>query len=269
MESNEQAKVNKQKPLIIRYLISREFLITIAGLAVFSFLFLILFFKAFLPLYTSHGEEISVPNLHHKSFNYTKKKLENLDLEWEIIDSSSYDPDLAPMSIISQEPLAKSKVKKGRRIFLVINKSTPPTVKLPKLKDLSLHQAKFTLESWNLGINRIKYVPDIAKNTVLKVKYKGKEVKAGMKLKVGEKVDLLVGKGLGTKNVHVPRLVGKTLDEAISILHEYGLNVGAMEYDAGSSNPKGTIFSQKPEYFKGDSVRQGSNIDIYISGEEE
>ena len=65
---------------------------------------------------THHGEEIRVPNLTKLSEEQMEAKLDELDLDYLIIDTVDYNPKFPKLAVVEQEPTAGSKVKRGMRI---------------------------------------------------------------------------------------------------------------------------------------------------------
>ena len=88
-------------------------------------------------------------------------------LHFEISNDLAHDPQCAPESVLRQYPRAGTRVKKGRKVFLTLNTSTPPTVSMPNLIDSSLRNAHILLQSQGLLLGKVKYTPDIAQNAVL------------------------------------------------------------------------------------------------------
>ncbi|MFN0201276.1 MAG: PASTA domain-containing protein [Bacteroidia bacterium] len=248
---------------MLSYFKSREFFLTLLGLILAAVLGYFFVFYAFLPLYTQHGEAVLVPDVRKMGFQDADRKLSKADLDFEVSDSV-YIPGTPPLSVIKQYPDPLSVVKPGRTIMLTLNKRVPPKVKLPKVLDMTVYNAKATLESRKLTIKSIEKVPDIARNAVLKVLVNGKEIKEGTEVAQGTAVTLIIGEGLKEVFVKVPDLVGKTYSEALSILQTSSLGLGSVEYQVGGG-PSGRIFRQYP-LSEEDSVKQGWPIDIWISG---
>jgi len=176
------------------YFKSREFFLTILAMMLISILGYLFVFFVFLPSYTEHGESVLVPDVSKIPYKEAEKKLEDAGFRIETRDSV-YMPDLPPLTVIKQYPSPLTSVKPDRTILLTLNKIVPPTVKLPALLDMSVYQAKSQLESHKLMLKDIKKIPDIARNMVLKVMVKGKEIKEGTELPQGTGVTLVVGEG--------------------------------------------------------------------------
>jgi eukaryotic-like serine/threonine-protein kinase len=252
---------------MLKYFKSREFWLTLGGIVVFAALLFVIFFFVFLPSYTNHGEETEVPNVSKMKLEEAIVKLEEAGLRYEVADSL-YLNNLPPLSIISQDPVAKSKVKPGRPVFLTVNKVVAPMVKFPDIVGVSQYQAKLRLEGANLIMGRLKYVAHEYRNLVLGASLNGKKLSSGDTLRKGSIIDLVVGEGTGNQKVEVPDLVGKSYESAIAIIQRLGLNLSAPVYEPEAPKPAGTIVRQHPNYASGDSIHLGSEINLWIAGPE-
>ncbi len=252
-----------------KYLKSREFWLTVAGLFALGIVCFFLTFYLILPWYTKHGETVTVPDIVRLSLEDGKIRLEENDLKFEVRDSA-FHPDIPPFTIVSQDPPPLSKVKPGRRIFVKVNRKVAPMTTFPKenVKNVSNYQAKMTLERFKLTVDSIEYVPHDFRNVVVEVKFKGKYLKGGEMLPEGSRLTLVVGKGLGRQRIPIPELVGMSYTTAISVLHEIGLNIGNLRFNPEATDAKGTIYRQNPAYSLVDSLFLGEPVDLFIAGQE-
>lgn len=246
---------------MLSYFKSKEFFISLFGVIVAGVLAYLFIFYVFLPSYTQHGASAVVPDVNKLPYKEAMDKLSDADLDYEVRDSI-YLPNVAPQSVVKQYPLPASTVKPGRTVFLTLNKTVPPMVKMPKVVDLSVYQAKARLESWKLQVEDIKKVPDIAKNVVLRTLWKGKEIKTGTEIPQGTGIVLVIGEGLKENFVQVPNVIGLSYNDALQALSEAGLNINPV-YDNSSGD--GRIYDQYPKP-EGDSVKEGWPVDIFIRG---
>lgn len=229
------------------------------------FIFYFLFFGVFLSWYTKHGKNVEVPEVVRLSMAEATTKLEAEGLRVEITDSL-YDPKMKPLAVISQIPGAHERVKPGRPVFLTVNQVVPPQVSFPSdVEYTSVYQAKLRLESWKLGVEKLKPVPSEFQDLVISVEYKGKRVKEGDKLPQGAQLVLLVGKGKSGQKVEVPCFDGRSFSEAISELHSAGLNFD-LQFRPESKEEKGSIISQHPRCE--DSVAIGHQVTLIIAGKQ-
>ncbi len=144
---------------------------------------------------TNHGEEITVPNISKLTVEQAEEKLDAVDLEYVLLDTTDYNPDYPKFTVVKQDPLAGDKVKKGRKIYIKINSSGFTAVRIPNLVEQTLRQAAPSLKSVGLELGEITYKPYIGKDMVLKMLQNGKELKPGDKVLKSSRIDLIVGDG--------------------------------------------------------------------------
>ena len=144
---------------------------------------------------TNHGEEITVPNLSKLTPDQAEELLDELDLDYEIIDTVDYIADFPKLTIVQQEPTAGSKVKGGRTLYVKINAATYTMVTVPDLIEKTYRQAVPTLKAVGLQEGEITYKPYVGKDMVLEMWMNGKKIKSGTKVLKSSKIDLVLGDG--------------------------------------------------------------------------
>lgn len=177
-----------------KFLTSSTFFKNLFFALVIVILFLLAFVK-FLDFSTNHGEEIKVPNLSKMKLEIAEEKLDEEGLEVFLLDTVEFRPEFPPYSIVEQDPIAGSKVKDGRKIYVKLNAGGYAMVTFPDLKNKTFRQATNALRALGLVEGELKYVPDLAKDIVLEVSYNGRPVKAGDKLMKNSKIDFVLGDG--------------------------------------------------------------------------
>jgi len=219
--------------------------------------------RLFMKSYTQHGTQILVDDYREMTLSDAKQKIKKQKLQYSIQDSS-YNAELAPGTIIDQNPKPNSAVKKKRTVYFVINSSSAPPVKMPNLIDNSLRQAELQLNNLGLKVGKVSYQPDIA-NAVLAQKYNGKVIKPGTEILKGQLVDLVIGDGFGNRTMIVPNLLGLEYAEALIAISDAGLRVGNLvkQGDITDLN-SATIIEQVPTSSSGQTLRQGQSIDLYV-----
>jgi beta-lactam-binding protein with PASTA domain len=76
---------------------------------------------------------------------------------------------------------------------------------------------------------------------------------------------LVLGNGMGNTKIDIPFLIGLTYSEALAVLQENGLTIGALVPDASvSDTTSAKVYKQIPEPNFGDQLRIGEPIDIFI-----
>jgi beta-lactam-binding protein with PASTA domain len=177
-----------------KFLTSSTFFKNLFFALVIVILFLVAFVK-FLDFSTNHGEEIKVPNLSKMKLEIAEEKLDEEGLEVFLLDTVEFKPEFPPYTIVEQDPIAGSKVKNGRKIYVKLNAGGYAMVTFPDLKNKTFRQATNALRALGLVEGELKYVPDLAKDIVLEVSYNGRTVKAGDKLMKNSKIDFVLGDG--------------------------------------------------------------------------
>ncbi|HAH59843.1 MAG: PASTA domain-containing protein [Lentimicrobium sp.] len=211
--------------------------------------------------YTHHGEAVTVPSLLGLMPNQLNQ-LETIDNFDVIIVDSVYDARLPKGSVAIQDPLPGSKVKMNRKIYLTLVSTLPEKVAMPNLIDLTLRQAKATLETYGLRLGEVKYVPDIAQNAVLGQSYQGHPIPPGQIILKGSGIELKVGQSVGSGRVQIPFLLGKTRDEALRLLGDHYLTLGDETYEDDAEPETARVYSQSPSYVKGMLINAGQTVSL-------
>lgn len=177
-----------------RFLLSFTFFkqVALAVLIVVASLFLFMYWIGFT---TNHGQEITVPNLSKLTLEQAEEKLDELDLDYELLDTVDYNATFPELTIVQQDPRPGTKVKENRVIYVKINASGYAKVRLPDLVQKTYRQAVPTLKALGLEVGDTSYVPNLAKDMVLEMKINGSPVRAGQQVTKTTKVDLVLGDG--------------------------------------------------------------------------
>ena len=177
-----------------KYLTSRVFFgqvaIAFAIIVVLAYLFM-----HWLTFTTDHGHEISVPDLRKLTEEQVEDKLDELDLDYELLDSVDFRGDFPKYSVVEQDPMPGTKVKVGRKVYIKINSSGFSSVRIPDLIEKTYREAVPTLKALGLEAGTITYVPNLGKDMVLEMRYKGRNVKVGDRVLKASKIDLVLGDG--------------------------------------------------------------------------
>ncbi|NSW44311.1 MAG: PASTA domain-containing protein [Bacteroidales bacterium] len=237
------------------------------GIQIGIVVIILTFIYFWLSSYTFHGESIDVPDLSNMTFEEAEHTAELHDLKVVLSDSVHF-LNKPKGVVISQVPAPKSKVKPERTIYLIINGFNNEKIAMPDLRGISLRQATADAELFGLKIGKLTYVPDIS-TTVLKQLYKGKEIEPQTMIPVGSTIDLVVGKGESNEKTEIVCVVGKTLEEANTLLSAASLNIGTVTKDATIKNAKDSIrafiWKQSPSCNNNNAISLGSYIDLWIT----
>jgi len=188
--------IKKRKMSFFRFIKSKSFFIQ-AGIALAGILLLIFVLQWWLGFTTNHDQKIQVPDLNRMSLSDAESKLKELNLDFIVIDSASYNPSYPKRSVIEQTPEAGDFVKERRKIYLTLNPSKYRDITIPDLNGRTKRQAMTQLQSIGFKIGEFSYIPDIGKDVVRGLKSKGKKLKPGEKLPKNSVIDLILGDGNG------------------------------------------------------------------------
>ncbi|MGE0589494.1 MAG: PASTA domain-containing protein [Cyclobacteriaceae bacterium] len=224
----------------------------------------IFYFYIYLPSSTNHGETITVPDLEGMQMNNLDDFLSNHDLRFEINDSS-YSEDYPPLTVLQQFPKPGSKVKENRKIYVTLNRVTPPTVPMPELVDRSRINAEVVLKSNELRRGQIILAPSPFLNLVKEMRYMGKPISAGTRVPKGAVIDLVVGDGYGKSDFRIGSLIGDSYETALFKLQGWNLHLGLVEIPVGvdTTGTSPVVFKQYPDV--NEMVRVGDPVDIWLA----
>ncbi len=258
------------EPGFFRFILTRTFWLNLfAAIVLFIILLWVILF--FVQEYSRHGESQTVPNLVGKTTLEAMDELNNLDLDYAVMDST-FDPDERPLTIISQDPLPDSKVKSGRKIYVTINMQQPPKTEVPYFElGTSFISVREILESHGLKVGNIIYKPFEYRDVFLDMKISGqkKSVKPGTLIPKGTKIDLILGNGLGDTKIVVPDLTGLTYIEAVNLIQLKELTLGTVVASGTITDTLDAfVLKQFPQAANEKTVNLGSMIDIWITQEE-
>lgn len=218
---------------------------------------------------TNHGQKIKVPNLYGKNVKKIQATLEELDLQYEILDSI-YDPHKPEGTILTQDPGPTDStdiyVKEGRVIKLRVSKKTN-LVEMPSLLDKSERFAQSVLKNRGLKY-KITYKPTSeADGAVLQQKYNGKEIKEGTRIPVGATVHLIVGRNEAGAPVQIPNLKCLTISEAktrLSGMSSLNLFETYINCANAADSSAAKITSQSPEFVEGTLSPSNTTVTIVL-----
>jgi len=203
----------------------------------------------------SKGEElITIPDVVGLSRDDAIAKLVRVGLEiGEIIEEE--DDEVPAGTIISQEPEADTKAKKGTVINLVASKGEN-LVQVPDVVGKDADEAASRLEQLDLSVEKKQAYSD----TVEEGKVISQNPEAGAEVKIDSTVTITVSKG--KEFVTVPNLINMTEAEAISTLEGLGLEAD-IEYSGPiSEGDVGYVLEQNP--MANTKIEKGSYVRIFV-----
>ena len=163
----------------------------------------------FLDTYTKHDEAlVNIPNLEGVRASKALSALDDLGLQGMVSDTV-YKDGAKKLAVINQNPIAGLDVKKGRKVYLVINTGDVPMVIVPDLAEkTSLQQAT------NILLRRHLKVGQIIKEVNSSVKTKNDEPVLAQYI-AGTTEELVPGTEI-ERNSEVDLVVGITADYYLS-----------------------------------------------------
>ena len=260
----EKVKIVFQK--IKNFVLTKYFLKQV-GLVILFYLVIVFATVLYLDLATNHGEKIVVPNLVGMNGEEAKKKIEELDLQYQILDSI-YDPKSPEGTVVEQlvEPTSISKVhvKSGRIIGLRLTKRSQ-MVEMPSLVHKQLQFAESILEQRGLRFS-IQYRPTSEANgSVLDQLFKGRRIKEGDRIPIGAIVTLVVGQNDQGEPISIPNFVGLTMADARYIMDTLGVTSYSFvcpDCATSQDSSAAIIFSQTPEFIEGSTVFKSTQFTL-------
>lgn len=230
----------------------KKFLITFS---IFLVLYLLLD-KVLLPFYV-YSEEIIIPSVIGKTEVEGKNILEAKGFD-VVVSDTTYGSEIPQGKIYMQRPEAGKIVKSGRTIYLFISGGEKVAI-VPSLKGKSIIDSKFALERVGLKLGKTEYLQSsYPRDMVFDQQYV-----EGTKLKRGSTVNIFVSSGSLTGSIIVPDLVGKSLNEARTILMDSTLQVGKINYFVSSTLLPNTVIDQYPTI--GNKLNPGDKVDLFVT----
>ena len=149
----------------------------------------------FIDVFTSHGQQVQVPDVRNLPFEKAVEILEDAGLHWEISDSTTFYENYPPGTVIDQDPKAKSYIKKIRIIYLNVNAMHAPIIPMPKLVDLPGRQGMATMKAMGFKHVTMDSIPSPMGGLILQVTVDGHNVAPGTPISVNSQIRITVGDG--------------------------------------------------------------------------
>ncbi len=204
------------------------------------------------------SDEITVPSFVGKTLEQAQAKAEKLGLviqEGDLV----YSPDQEEGLITSQNPVEGAKVTEGKVITVNISKGKKDGV-VPKIEGMDYEEAKAYLESFGFkmgpGVTVQSHLP---KGVIV-----SQSIPYGTSAKSGTEINVEISDGKGKEMVKAPNLIGRTPDEANSLLAAAGLSTnGNVVYEEVDGMAQNLVFWQSVA--ADTEVEKGSTVDYKVS----
>lgn len=205
------------------------------------------------------SDEIEVPTVVNLTEEQAVSQLEKRGFKANIARYAESD-EYEKGKVMSQDPEASTRSKKGSIVNLVISSGREVTV--PVLKNMNLSQAEETLKDLGLkiGTTSTDYSNTVEKDLVIR-----QEPTAGSSVQSGSEVNLVisVGKEDSTEIIKVGKYIGMSEQDAIATARNNGLRVRNVDYQYSSNTEKGLVMNQSISAET--EVTENSAIDFVIS----
>lgn len=214
-----------------------------------------------MPIVTRQGAEFPLPDFSGQRLIEAQISLDNLGLGYQIA-SEEYSPGKAHGMVLSQYPVAGTKVKPGRDIKFVVSLGQKQVV-IPNMAGQSVRQAMLELESAGLKLGEIAWaVSDTIPEKVVVFSYPY----AGTEIPLGSYVNLMVNHGRASDFTYMPNVIGLTIDEAQKRLEDKALKLGLISYRTDENYLPETVLEQSESL--GTELNIGTEIDLVVSSTE-
>jgi beta-lactam-binding protein with PASTA domain/predicted Ser/Thr protein kinase len=205
------------------------------------------------------GGSVTVPSVTGLDQQVARETLEAKGFR-VVIKGEEANPNVPAGQVISQDPEAGAKLKKNGTVSLVIS-SGDKMVVVPNLVGQSASYVGSKLDEFGLHPDR---QPDVYSDTVPEGTVISQDPAAGASVAEGTSIKYVVSKGPEPpKEVDVPSLAGKTLEEATAELSNANLALGEVTQQSMNSVPAGQVVSQDPA--AGQKVKEGSKVNVTVS----
>lgn len=199
------------------------------------------------------GSEVEVPNLINMTAADARKEIVSKGLKY-VEKKRINSADVKAGRVMSQEPNALEKVKKGREVKVVLSLGAS-MVKVPNLVGKNLENASMILANKDLGVGEIGNGndPELDEGVII-----SQSPDAGDKTAKGSKVDVTVNRKAETGETAMKNLVGMYLSDAKSAALADGLVIENVDRRDSESYFPGQVISQSisagKNFVKGDKL---------------
>ncbi len=212
-----------------------------------------------MPSIVQSKEIVKIPKVTGIPFAEAEKMVKQAGLQYQIA-GEQFSYDYPPGTVLKQIPEPFIKVKIERRVYLIISRGKELVI-VPYLIGQNFQKAQFMLMERGLILRDTTYINSeiYEKDTVI-----SQSLRAGSTAYYGDSIDIVISLG-SVSSIEMPQLIGKSVEEAESIVHSLGLIVGATHYlkNDGTYLPH-TVINQTPK--ANDIIKKGSEVYLIVIG---
>lgn len=214
--------------------------------------------RVVMPAYVHLGDEMQMPEVVEMNVGEARDFLEKQGFD-VIIADSVYDAYLAKGTVVEQNPLSYSTVKKGRNVYLTVSIGEKPII-MPNLFNKSPRQAELLLQQHGLELDSKFYdYSDISPEGVVI----GQSYPQGQKIKKGANISITISLGAMPQRRVIPGLVGQSLGAAKKQLQVLGIEKIQIDYEEKENMLPETVLSQSIP--AGEQVGRQDSIRLTVS----
>lgn len=239
-EANQKKSVNKTTAIMIG---------AVSGVVVLAIVI-------FAILSAVGGKKLVVPDFKNLNyFNDIANKSEYKDFQFETVPVKN--DNFSDGTVVSQDPEANTKVKKGTKITLEIVENNSSVLLDNSILNMTEEQAVNYLRNTLMLMPKVEYESreDVESGKIIRT-----EPAIGTSVPYASTVTVYVSSD--KKTVKVPKLLNMTVDEAKIALNAVGLEVGKID-EVPSETEKGRVVSQETEFDT--MVPEGTKINFAVS----
>jgi beta-lactam-binding protein with PASTA domain len=189
------------------------------------------------------GQEVEVPNVIDLDVGTALNILGSRQLQAALPIEEGYHDSIEVGKIMQQSPLPGFRVKKGRQVRLVKSQGSQ-TVPVPQLVGKDLRAAEFELLGSKLHDGRLLRVshPSAESGVII-----AQEPMPGARMAKNGAVDLLLSDGPSVKWLIVPKLLGRSIEDALTLLESFGFSNVRQQPNVSPGQPAGMVIGQHPK----------------------
>jgi len=188
------------------------------------------------------GQEVIIPSVLGHDVKRATQVLDNVNLKVKI-RGERYDSRVPRGRISTQLPAAGTRIKKDNAVNVIVSlgKMTNPT---PDVEDATLRAAHLLLvqQGYQLGNISEIHLPQGETDKIV-TQFPTPQTRE----LVGNKVDVLVNKGLLSQVYVMPDLLGWDLNRALAFLEQNKVRLPEISYAVYQDVPLSTVVKQYPE----------------------
>ncbi|MCH2043848.1 MAG: PASTA domain-containing protein [Saprospiraceae bacterium] len=271
---------NKKRNFFVElgYFLSSRYLLKHLFLIIGSFVALILLIFWFLGVYTNHGDSREVPDLVNRPVKDLGIFMKANGLRYAISEERWIDGK-QPGVVLEQDPVAGSRVKENRMIYLTVSAIEPPSVKLfyNSFIGLTYENVSKKIKALGLKVGDTKTIKGKGANTVARVscngdilfremdpsKYERKPTEARLVPK-GSKIDLVIYQEIDASPKRIPMLQCSAFGEAEVVIKSHQFVMGNVNI-VGEITDTVNAFVWKQDPPAGSEAIMGTPIKLWLT----